>query len=124
FKWVKKGGQKPTLRLILSTLRRQRNKGWAKDEGTEAEIRRVIEGKYQVSQIEINRGKKIGEHQKWFVNFSIEQPIYKRKINKNVVGGLDVGVKSPLVCAVNNSFARYSVDTNDVLKFSKQVFAF
>nr|QBM01136.1 CRISPR-associated protein Cas14a.2 [uncultured archaeon] len=124
FKWIKKGGQKPTIKLILSTFRRQRNKGWAKDEGTDAEIRKVIEGKYQVSHIEINRGKKLGDHQKWFVNFTIEQPIYERKLDKNIIGGIDVGIKSPLVCAVNNSFARYSVDSNDVLKFSKQAFAF
>lgn len=124
FKWIKKGGQKPTLKLILSTFRRQKNKGWAKDEGTDAEIKKVIEGKYQVSQIEINRGKKIGEHQRWFVNFSIEQPIYERKIDKSIIGGIDVGVKSPLMCAVNNSFSRYSIDSNDVLKFSKQAFAF
>nr|QBM01093.1 CRISPR-associated protein Cas14a.3 [uncultured archaeon] len=124
YKWVKKGGQKPVLKLILSTFRRQRNKGWAKDEGTDAEIRKVTEGKYQVSQIEINRGKKLGEHQKWFANFSIEQPIYERKPNRSIVGGLDVGIRSPLVCAINNSFSRYSVDSNDVFKFSKQVFAF
>lgn len=124
FKWIKHGGQKPTIRLILSTLRRKANRGWVKDEGTDAEIKKVIEGKYQVSQIEINRGKKIGEHQKWFVNFTIEQPVYKRELDKNIIGGLDVGVRSPLVCAVNNSFARYSIDSNDVLKFSKQTFAF
>lgn len=124
FKWLNKSGEKPTLKLILSTMMRQRNKGWAKDEGTDAEIKKVIEGKYQVSQIEINRGKKIGDHQKWFVNFSIEQPVYERKLDKNVTGGIDVGVKSPLVCAVSDSFARYSVDSNDVFKFSKQAFAF
>ena len=124
YNWIAGTGQKPTLKLILSTFRRQRNKGWKKDEGTDAEIRKVMEGKYQVSHIEINRGKKLGEHQRWFVNFVIEQPIYERSLDKSIVGGLDVGVKSPLVCAVNNSFARYSIDSNDVLKFSKQVFAF
>lgn len=58
--------------LVLSTLVRQRRKGWARDEGTDAEIRNVLEGKYGVRFIEINRRKRLADRSTWFAHISIE----------------------------------------------------
>ena len=122
FKWdIKK---KRPISLLLITKQRQSKKGWEKDNGTDAEIRRIMNGDIPITWLEIRRGKRIGEKNQWFINLTATMPIKIKKIDASVIGGLDVGVKTPLVCAVSNSFARFSVQSNDVLKFSKQQFAF
>lgn len=76
------------------------------DYGTQAEIRRVVKGEYPVSWIEINRGKRLGENNKWFVHLVIDVPVRDYKGGKNIIGGLDIGCNSPVYCAINNSFKR------------------
>lgn len=107
----------------MVTKKRQKNKTWFSDEGTDAEIKRVMSGELKVSWIEINRGKSIGDRNYWFVNMVVYVPIKEREIDPKIIGGIDVGVKSPLVCAVSNSFSRLSIGSNDVMAFSKQAFA-
>lgn len=122
FLW-KNSKKKNYIELILITKKRRANKTWQSDEGTDAEIRRVMSGELKVSWIEINRGKKVGKKNQWFVNMVVSVPIKERVLDPNVIGGIDVGVKSPLVCAVSNSFSRLSIGSNDVMAFSKQMFA-
>nr|7C7L_A Chain A, CRISPR-associated protein Cas14a.1 [uncultured archaeon]7C7L_B Chain B, CRISPR-associated protein Cas14a.1 [uncultured archaeon] len=111
------------ISLLLSTQRRKRNKGWSKDEGTEAEIKKVMNGDYQTSYIEVKRGSKIGEKSAWMLNLSIDVPKIDKGVDPSIIGGIAVGVKSPLVCAINNAFSRYSISDNDLFHFNKKMFA-
>ncbi|MCR4320211.1 MAG: hypothetical protein NUV74_07770 [Candidatus Brocadiaceae bacterium] len=51
---------------------------------------------------------------------SIEYEKSQEGIDPMVTGGIDIGVSSPLVCAVGNSLARYVVSKNDIMAFSKR----
>jgi IS605 OrfB family transposase len=106
--------------VILSTLRRKESGQWFSDEGTNAEIRRIITGEYKVSWIEIVRRTRFGKHYDWFVNMVISYEKSHEGLDTKVTGGIDIGVSSPLVCAVSNSLARYVVSKNDIMAFSKR----
>jgi IS605 OrfB family transposase len=114
--------KKRYIPVILSTERRQRN-FWKKDEGTDAEVRRVLKGEYKVKSLEILKGKKIGEKSQWFVNLSIKYEVEPKEVDKNIIGGIDIGVSSPIVCAVSNSLSRLHISRNDILAFHKKMIA-
>lgn len=105
--------------VILSTRRRKESGQWFSDEGTNAEIRRVISDEYKVSWIEIVRRTRFGRHD-WFVNMVISLENYQGGLDPNVIGGIDIGVSKPLVCAVNNSLDRYIVKGDDIIAFNKR----
>jgi len=109
--------------VILSTLRRRQSGQWFSDDGTNAEIRRVISGEYKVSWIEIVRRTRFGKHDDWFVNMVIKYDKPEEGLDSKVVGGIDVGVSSPLVCALNNSLDRYFVKSSDIIAFNKRAMA-
>lgn len=111
--------KKKHIRLILSTATRKRKEGWTKDWGVEAEIRKVMQGEYKVSKIEIIRGKKIGMRRYWFVNFVINFNKPVRQLNPKITGGIDVGKSSPVVCAIHNGQNRLTIRDNDVVDFTK-----
>ncbi len=142
-----KSQKKKEIFLLLSTKRRRQNdKQWFADEGTSAEIRKVINGdlkkewaeyakrfgkdknekdqlrnKYKIGWLEIRKGKKIGEKFRWFLNLVIELPPKMQRLDKNIVGGIDIGVSNPIVCALNNSLKRYTIGNNDVLSFNRHM---
>lgn len=93
------------------------------DFGTQAEIKRVVKGEYKITWVEINRGKKLGDKNKWFVHLSIKVPIRELELNKEIVGGIDIGCNSPVYCAVNNSFRRLNIQGHDVMFFNKKSIA-
>jgi len=112
--------------LLLSTMRRRQTKKgmqWNKDEGTNAELRRVMSGEYKVSYAEIIRRTRFGKHDDWFVNFSIKFKNKTDELNQNVRGGIDIGVSNPLVCAVTNGLDRYIVANNDIMAFNERAMA-
>jgi len=109
--------------VILSTLRRRQSKQWFRDEGTNAEIKRVISGEYKVSWIEVIRRTRFGKHDDWFVNLAIKYDKPENGLDPNVIGGTNFGVFSPVVCAVNNSLDRYSVKSSDIVAFNKKAIA-
>jgi len=109
--------------VILSTLRRKQSGQWFSDEGTNAEIRRVISGEYKVSWIEVVRRTRFGKHDDWFLNIVIKYDKTEDGLDPEVVGGIDVGVSTPLVCAVNNSLDRYFVKSSDIIAFKKRAMA-
>ena len=128
------------IRLLLSTKKRQRNKTWNTDSGTDAEIRRLLNGEHdkmwidwlsknkvkksektryenasKVSWLEIVQRKRTGfNRSSWFANLVIKIPELKRKLDEKIVGGIDVGVKNPLYCAIDGNLARLSIDKNQV----------
>lgn len=109
--------------VVLSTLRRRQSGQWFSDDGTNAEIRRVISGEYKVSWIEILRRTRFGKHDDWFVNMVIKYDKLEEGLDPKIVGGIDVGVSLPLVCALNNSLDRYFVKSSDIIAFSKRAMA-
>lgn len=109
--------------VILSTRRRRQSGQWFNDDGTNAEIRRVISGEYKVSWIEIVRRTRFGKHDDWFVNMVIKYDKPEEGLDSKIVGGIDVGLKVPLVCAVSNSLERYFVKGSDIIAFSKRAMA-
>ncbi len=112
--------------VILSTLRRKQSGQWFSDEGTNAEIKRVISGEYKLSWIEIVRRTRFGKHDDWFVNMVIKYDkltTLEEGLDPEVVGGIDVGVSLPLVCALNNSLDRYLVKNSDIIAFNKRAMA-
>lgn len=139
------------IKFILSTKRRRKNKSWFSDFGTDAEIRKLMNGDYEkewsewikshskeykknktkhdnahkISWIEIVKRKNIGFGRgKWFINFTIKIPPREDiELDKKIVGGIDVGVKSPLVCAVSNSPARRSIDSNEIYQHNRRMHA-
>lgn len=121
-----KEGKLNYIPFILITKRRKKKTRkddrdkWLQDEGTNAEIRKVISGDYKVNYAEIKPGKRFGEKRKWFVNLAIKYDVKPEGLDKNLVGGIDVGVKNPIRCAINNSPARYSVEVNDLWQFHRK----
>lgn len=108
------------INVILSTKSRRESGQWEDNEGTNAEIRRIMSGEYKVSWIEIIKRTRLGKYAGWFVNMSIEYEKSQEGLDPMVTGGIDIGVSSPLVCAVGNSLARYVVSKNDIMAFSKR----
>ena len=78
----------------------------------------------KITYLEIIRGKKnLHGGTDWFVNFVIKLPPVLEdasQSNPKIVGGIDIGVSSPIVCAVNNSFERYSIKKNDVAEHNRK----
>ncbi|MBI4727196.1 IS200/IS605 family element transposase accessory protein TnpB [candidate division TA06 bacterium] len=110
--------------VILSTQRRRANKTWFKDEGTDAEIRRVMSGEYKVSWLEILQRNRFGKaHGDWYVNFTIKYQPKDCGLDPKVKGGIDIGLSSPLVCAVTNSLDRLTIRDNDLVAFNKRALA-
>lgn len=93
------------------------------DFGTQAEIRRVVEGKYKITWVELNRGKRMGDKNKWYIHMTIKVPIREIKINKDIIGGIDIGCNSPVYCAVNNSFKRLNILGHDIIFFNNKALA-
>lgn len=93
------------------------------DFGTQAEIKRVVKGEYKITWVEINRGKKLGDKNKWFIHLTIRVPVRELELNKEIVGGIDIGCNSPVYCAVNNSFKRLNIQGHDVMFFNKKAIA-
>lgn len=114
-----KTSKKKHIQLILSTATRKRKDGWNKDWGVEAEIKKVMQGEYKVSKIEIIRGKRLGERYYWFVNFVIGFNKPTRQLNQGITGGIDIGVSNPVVCAIYNGQNRLTIRDNDVVDFTK-----
>lgn len=107
--------------VILSTQRRRANKTWFKDEGTDAEIRRVMSGEYKVSWLEILQRNRFGKtHGDWFVNFTIKYQPKDYGLDPKIKGGIDIGLSSPLVCAVTSSLVRLTIRDNDLVAFNKR----
>jgi len=110
--------------VILSTSRRRANKTWFRDEGTDAEIRRVMAGEYKVSWVEILQRKRFGKpYGGWYVNFTIKYQPRDYGLDPKVKGGIDIGLSSPLVCAVTNSLARLTIRDNDLVAFNRKAMA-
>jgi len=151
--------KKKHIKLIISTKRRMKNNSWMRDEGTDSEIRRIMNGdlqkewleysqnhynddciikqpkykkletpaiqeslrnKYKIGWLELNRGKKIGEKTQWFVNIVATFPPKKHTLDQNIVGGIDIGMTKPIVCAVSNSLKRLSINGNEVMAYNVQ----
>ena len=111
------------IKVILSTKRRRASGQWFSDEGTNVEIRRVISGEYKVSWIEIVRRTRFGKHAEWFVNMTIHYEKSDEGLDPKVIGGIDIGVKNPLACAVNNSLDRLIIKGDDIIAFNKRALA-
>lgn len=109
--------------VILSTLRRRESGQWFKDEGTNTEISRVLTGEYKVSSIEIIRRTRFGKHADWFVNMSIKHEKSQEGLDPAMRGGIDIGLRSPLVCAINMGLDRCIVKGNDIFTFNKKALA-
>jgi IS605 OrfB family transposase len=105
--------------VILSTRRRKESGQWFSDEGTNAEIRRIISGEYKVSWIEIVKRTRFGKHD-WFVNMVISFEESQEGLDPDVIGGIDIGVSKPLICAINNSLDRYIVKGDDIIAFNRR----
>ena len=93
------------------------------DFGTQAEVRRVVKGEYKITWIELNRGKRLGEKNKWYVHMTIDVPVREAKIDKTIIGGLDIGCNSPVYCAINNSFSRLNIRGHDIIFFNNKAIA-
>lgn len=79
-----------------------------------AELRNVFEhifdDSYQVagSTMEIDKNKKI------IINLTIRVPVRSKELDENTVVGVDLGVKIPAVCALNNNqYERLSIGSID-----------
>jgi len=84
------------INVILSTKSRRESGQWEDNEGTNAEIRRIMSGEYKVSWIEIIKRTRFGKYAVWFVNMSIEYEKSQEGLDPMVTGGIDIGVSSPL----------------------------
>lgn len=76
----------------------------------------------KIKQLEIVRGKRRehgGSH--WFINFSVMLPPVSNTANDDIVGGIDIGCKAALVCAVNGSPRRYKVKGNEVMAHNLRI---
>lgn len=115
----KKGSSLNNIKLILSTYSRKKNDNWQKDFSTEAEIKKVMSGEYEVKTIEIIKGKRIQERYIWFVNLitSFDKPV--KQLNKEITGGIDIGVSNPVVCAIHEKLNRLTINDNDVRDFTR-----
>lgn len=109
--------------VILSTKRRRERGNWEEDEGTNAEIRRVMQGVYRVRWAEITRRKRFGRPGPWFVHLTIKYDKETTGLSSKIVGGIDLGVSNAMVCAVNNSLNRITVRGNDVVAFNRKTMA-
>ncbi len=115
-----KGLRKPRLSLLLSTKTRRRRGAWQGSEGMDANVRRLMNGEYRTSWIEISRGKSVRDLNKWYVNITFEFEAEKKDLDKSIVGGIDIGVDCPAYCAVSNSLKRLRISSNDVQELTKK----
>jgi len=83
----------------------------------------VMNGEYKISSTEIVRRTRFGKHDDWFVNMAVKFEKTAEDSDPNVKGGIDIGVSSPMVCAVNNGLERYTVSGHDIIDFNKRAFA-
>lgn len=116
----------PTIKnvpVILSTKRRKKTEQWVKGRGTNDEIRRAMSGEYRISWLEVTKRTRVGKHDDWFVNLSIQYDKREEGINSSVVGGIEIGESFPIVCAVSNSLERYYANKSDIIAFNERAMA-
>jgi IS605 OrfB family transposase len=78
--------------------------------------------KAKVSYLEITRGKKsLHGGTDWYVNFVINLPPQNTNVDVKKYGGIDLGYRTPLVFAVNDSYSRYSIKKNDVAEHNRRM---
>jgi IS605 OrfB family transposase len=81
-------------------------------------IQESLRNKYKIGWLEINRGKKIGEKTDWFVNIVATFPPKRSELSMDIIGGIDIGMAKPIVCAVSNSLNRLSISSNEVIAYN------
>lgn len=114
------------IKVLLSTLRRRKNTNqWLRDDSTSAEIRKVMTGEYIVTTAEIINRKRFDKGKDdWFVNFVIKAPKKDTLLDKKIIAGIDIGVSSPLVCAVSNSLKRLTIKSSELRHFYNKNFGY
>lgn len=78
----------------------------------------------KITYLEIIRGKKnVHGGTEWFINFVINLPPVTQEASQTNpnFGGIDIGVSSPIVCAVNDSLNRYAIKKNDVVEHNRKM---
>ncbi len=109
------GNQKPSIARFLIDTGSARNK-----EELNSTLLRLVSGEYELcgSSIQFSKdGKKI------ILNASMNIPKKEMELDENVVVGVDLGIKTPAVCALNNSnYIRKSIgDVSEFLKIRTQL---
>jgi IS605 OrfB family transposase len=60
------------------------------------------------------------DRNQWFANITITRPPFINKsLDETKIGGIDMGVRVPFVCAVHNSPSRLIIRENEVWQFNK-----
>lgn len=72
-----------------------------KDKGSRAIVSRVISGEYSLCDSQIAKNPDAPKGKQWFVLISYKFNPVQQKLDPNRVCGVDMGVSTPAVCAVN-----------------------
>ncbi len=111
--------KKTLIELLLSTKTRKMNEGWKNNEGTEAEIKRVMDGTYQVTSLEI-----LQRDDSWFVNFNIAYDSLKKQPDRDKIAGIHMGITRPLTAVIyNNKYRALSIYPNTVMHLTQKQLA-
>ena len=103
-----------------------RKNGWfkvalaVKDNYQKAIVDRVISGEYKLSMSKITYNKR---KKKWFFNMAYTFTPEKKKLDKNKIMGIDVGVNIPAMLAISDdNYYRQPVgDGKEIIDFQNQV---
>jgi hypothetical protein len=108
--------KKAYIQLLLSTKTRKKNTEWLKDEGTEAEIQRVMDGTYKVTTFEI-----IQRDENWYIHLSINYEQEPKKLDKKKIVGIHAGIARPLTCVIReNKYRSLSIHPNSVIAMTEK----
>ena len=87
-------------------------------------VKEILKTRAKIGWVELKRGKRQRDRNKWFVNITITRPPFiNKELDDTKFGGIDLGVKVPFVCAVHGSPARLIIKENEILQFNKMVSA-
>jgi transposase len=102
--------RKKKITLLLSTKTRKKRGDWISDLGTEAEIKRVLDGTYTVTTLEV-----LQKDEKWFIHMSIKYDVEPKHLDKDKIGGIHMGMTRPITAAIkDNKYQTFSVYPNTV----------
>src|SRR5699024_11785512 len=78
---------------------------------------RILSGEYKVADSKVQRDLK----GKWYLLLSYKQPVKEKKMNKDRVMGIDLGISKAVYVALNDSKENFFIGGGEVSSFRRRI---
>lgn len=89
---------------------------YCRDKSTKAILDRLIKGKYNYGFAQI-----VKEKNKWFVIASYKFSSQEKKLDRNKILGIDLGINYPVYMAISDSWHRYKIKGGEIEQFRRSI---